>query len=114
MKTKPETKHTPGPWEQNGEYIQARGPEYGHYPYRRDPLTIATVWEMADGRHNAELTGKDMANARLIAAAPDLLAALKDLLHDADIDHEGKLVCIPDCNCPREKARRAIRKAEGR
>lgn len=57
-------KHTPGPWN-----IAA-----GAYVETEDGKTIADVWEDED-------TGKVMeetqANARLIAAAPDLLEARK-------------------------------------
>jgi len=52
------TKHTPGPWHvSNGVQI------------RSERHQIAKVWMMRDGEGNA--------NARLIAAAPDLLEALK-------------------------------------
>lgn len=53
-------KHTSGPWQVNGSEITARGAWM---------LTVCSV-------------GRD-ANARLIAASPDLLKACK-LLHDAD------------------------------
>ena len=52
-------KHTPGPWYASGSYIE-KTPS-GHR------FTIAEVF-----RHNV---GQCKANARLIAAAPDLLAA---------------------------------------
>jgi hypothetical protein len=54
------------------------------------------------------------ANARLIAAAPDLLAALENILHEADFDSDGdsasrgeKLLAIEDM------AKDAIAKARG-
>jgi len=52
----------------------------------------------------------EYANARLIAAAPDLLAALKRLLpmmYQAPVGHQ------PDCRCVTCEARAAIAKAEG-
>ena len=52
-------KHTPGPWHvSNG--VQIRSAKH----------QICKVWMMRNGEDNA--------NARLIAAAPDMLAALKD------------------------------------
>lgn len=63
-----ELKHTPGPWAINGgrivRYIDG---------FSTPDSCIATV-----GTVNAQ-TPTDTANARLIAAAPDLLDALKDL-----------------------------------
>jgi hypothetical protein len=51
------TQHTPGPWEQNGRYIESNG------------MTICEMFgENLDERE---------ASARLIAAAPELLDALK-------------------------------------
>jgi hypothetical protein len=50
----------------------------------------------------------DKANARLIAAAPDLLAALKAVM-------DGQIGGSPDLNAERfQKARAVIAKAEGR
>jgi hypothetical protein len=57
------SKHTPGPWsERNGRIFQTD----------REELTIANVGRAFDGDYSP-------ANARLIAAAPDLLEALKEL-----------------------------------
>jgi hypothetical protein len=54
------TKHTPGPWEATGNVVH------------RGIQTVALVYSTP--REQCE------ADARLIAAAPDLLAALKELL----------------------------------
>jgi hypothetical protein len=55
------TQHTPGPWsERNGRIFQNDRPE----------LTIANVGRAFDGDYSP-------ANTRLIAAAPELLEALK-------------------------------------
>lgn len=51
--------HTPGPWEVDGQYV--------HGPDGRRFLAVAG-------------DGEGIANARLIAAAPDLLAALRKAL----------------------------------
>lgn len=102
-----ETKHTPGPWYKDicGR-IWRRHPsdlyEYGGGVAGDKP--IATVWR---GWYGEEEAGFPLeANARLIAAAPELLEALKALLklHD-DGDYDG-----PD---PAELALAAIAKAEG-
>ena len=93
-------KHTPGPWRvvdswndymvesQNGEEI---------------------IWQ--DGPHNTPTINE--ANARLIAAAPDLLEALEHMLHrahpayvDDDFMQEKLITAI-------EIARAAIAKAKG-
>lgn len=54
------SKHTPGPWLRMGRSIGDGAGE------------IATVWERLDGRA--------IANARLMAAAPELLGALIAML----------------------------------
>jgi hypothetical protein len=62
--------HTPGPWcvgdlDQHGQRI-----------VRQEHIEIATCWHHSVGSIEQEME----ANARLIAAAPDLLAALSELL----------------------------------
>lgn len=57
------TQHTPGPWAQNGNLIE--GP---------DGETVAYVTA-----YNT-MTPRQKANARLIAAAPELLAALENVM----------------------------------
>ena len=74
------SKHTPGPWLRLGRSIGVGAGE------------IATVWE---------LEGKAIANARLIAAAPDLLDALVMMLDAYEIP------------AVRDRARAAIAKATG-
>lgn len=76
--------HTPSPWilvPQNGA-----GPMIAH-PFetgnQMNPTGLRLIAHMLQRRDS--LT-EDQANARLIAAAPELLAALKLVL-----DHEGKL-----------------------
>jgi hypothetical protein len=61
-------KHTPGPWEVFDEsYIREGNPSKG-----TGRLSIASSTGYQEAR---------IANARLIAAAPELLAVLKELLH---------------------------------
>jgi hypothetical protein len=56
------TKHTPGPWEFTGKYLVTQ----------TDNTLLSIKPESAEGGAHFE------ANARLIAAAPDLLAALEN------------------------------------
>lgn len=63
--------HTPGPWSLNTQYadIEVRGPaESGVL------VTVMAPWGIAADGPNPQ-----PANARLIAAAPELLEALKEL-----------------------------------
>lgn len=86
-----ESKHTPGPWIQDGVTIRAK-----------TPLTsIATVLDVAWPCGNVPYDPK--ANARLIAAAPELLEFAKEW-----ISRQGS-----DNNYMTEKARAAIAKATG-
>ena len=68
-------KHTPGPWQSQHAFDidgvltiigNVDGPDDGQYHYTR-------VADVADTRYDAEM----LANARLIAASPDLLDALE-------------------------------------
>jgi hypothetical protein len=96
--------HTPGPWTlgpMNGGQVSVRASRTGlggeHFA-----ATLATV-EIYDEDEPAD-EGQWHANARLIAAAPDLLEALR-IAHDAD----------SECDCPRDcYMAKAIAKAEGR
>jgi len=58
-----EVKHTPGPWRVNHRCVEDEARN-----------AIASVYRNVDG------TGHNKANARLIAAAPDLLAACEAIL----------------------------------
>lgn len=94
------SKHTPGPW-------TGAGPSFGD-PLPRYTTEIVTEWEDEDGEalsicelpfHHHD--DENEANARLIAAAPDLLEALQDLCDT-----------LGECGMT-ERARAAIAKAEG-
>jgi hypothetical protein len=80
------TQHTPGPW------IGA-GPSFGD-PLPRYTTTIMTEWEHQDDGYIqiCELPfhhhdDENEANARLIAAAPDLLEALQQIKQRLDTCH---------------------------
>ena len=85
--------HTPGPWgwTYDGSSTYSVGLEADpQYPQ------IASIWDRNDKRGTA--------NARLIAAAPDLLTALKAIVNGTEGIYDED----------RDAAERAIAKAEGR
>jgi hypothetical protein len=88
------TLHTPAPWQ-----VSPLG------NVMKNSLKIVTVEQMPSNDENER-----MANARLIAAAPDLLSALEFLLADyIAIDGEK----LTGSSVPADKAREALRKAKG-
>lgn len=88
-------KHTPAPWINDGNTISAQvDPAHPSY--------IAPVCFL-DGDWSPEIV---TANARLIAAAPELLAALEACLHRLDAHDDQS---APECLA----ARAAITKATG-
>lgn len=98
------SKHTPGPWHPRNHRNDAGG------EVRDDEgLWVARVHQRDGGADGAAC----VANTNLIAAAPDLLAALKEMLDKG----EGCAACgfgAPGCGCRYERARAAIAKAEGK
>lgn len=102
------SKHTPGPWV---VHQRPREPyEHGHHVTTEDGLTICSVTYQLPSRTpmGVEET-KRIANARLIAAAPELLEALETLeclwaeseVHGVDFSHAI------------EQARVALRRVKG-
>jgi hypothetical protein len=86
-------KHTPGPWEvREGAYIFAPDGSY----------VAKTTGNIKDYQENAKT---EEANARLIAAAPDLLAALEETIKlltiagELIITLEGLWRGQPYCDC---------------
>lgn len=99
--------HTPGPWEAVMNVPTAAIP--GHIIYTADDIhrPIALLWE-GGGTHGKPT---QVANARLIGAAPDLLEACKALL---GIIH-SQVACVDSkFDIGIATARAAIAKAEGR
>lgn len=71
-------KHTPGPW----EIKQFGGPQIsGPKGY-----AVATMWGALSVR---ELKGQDLANARLIAAAPELLDVAERMMEALEFAYMG-------------------------
>lgn len=69
-------KHTPGPWITDDRHIH---PAHGlAYPPGVEPETDVIVLVDTDGHRHALLNETDKANLRLIAAAPEMLAALQE------------------------------------
>jgi hypothetical protein len=66
------SKHTPGPWEVGYH------DKHGQRTVLSQHIEICTCWHHSVGAIEKEME----ANARLIAAAPDLLAALKKATHE--------------------------------
>jgi hypothetical protein len=71
----------------------------------KNSLKIANIEQMPSNDENER-----MANARLIAAAPDLLSTLEFLLADYIAINGEKLT---GSSVPADKAREALRKAKG-
>ena len=86
-----EAKHTPGPWQWTQHFDPTRS------IYKDGFGQIARLYDSSAG------TGK--ANARLIAAAPDLLDALEFVMNRLVDKHEDDIAA--------QKARAAIAKATG-
>ncbi len=106
------SKHTKGPWEACGWRLWGGGTIYCRVrPAGQEdgPTTlIANCWgREADPDDFLRPDAESEANARLIAAAPDLLAALETLLN-ATNDVDGLRGCSE-----RDLAAKAIAKAKG-
>lgn len=103
MKTKEALKHTPRPWIYDGEFVRAKvQPINAHYPGDTVPQIVAHIEDCHEWEENA----------RLIAAAPDLLAALQVILDEmAKWEIQGNML---DALRAMETARAAILRAEGK
>lgn len=103
------SKHTPGPW----EFIDAT--KVAGMKFSPKCVIKAGQKQIADFSWNDKspwfpTKDESQANARLIAAAPDLLKALKDMLSEFDTDEFGSEGQMRTC----AKAEAVIAKAEGR
>ncbi len=99
------SEHTPGPWK---TAARIRGGCWTDIIASR--RHVAEVSSISNLTNHAEYVEQE-ANARLIAASPDLLKACKDLLTAISIDKRTR---EGDYGHDRERVRVAIAKAEGR
>ena len=98
------SKHTPGPWRQVDRTVQYDGNRLGHGQRIIGECGQSTSIEI------------DQANARLFAAAPDLLSIAKLILAEWERPTEGVPVgeLIARLSQYSTEARAAIKKAEGK
>ena len=115
-----DTKFTPGPWQYvHIEFLTASG----HYITTAtdnnvfDEKWVAKVRSVDADCNDFVLTEESVANANLIAAAPDLYAALKGLLDAYTQSDESYCDCREDHGegfpCPACIGRAALAKARG-
>ena len=102
------SKQTPGPWQVDGFAVTGPGwvrslNETGQ-PLKSEPVCRVTA---------KDDEAVDRANARLIAAAPDMLEALKAFMELANDDTNSTDLHIHLYNVAEAKAKSAIAKAEG-
>ncbi|MCJ9707844.1 hypothetical protein LWS69_02210 [Bordetella hinzii] len=98
------TRHTPGPWE------VAYQDSNGQSVIKAEHIEVATCWHHCVGSIEKEMH----ANARLIAAAPELLDACMAMLEwdDREQDHAVDFNARMElCRAAFNKARAAIAKA---
>lgn len=104
--THPHTRHTPGPWDYDMDYIVAPDP-VGRHP----DIYIAEIAHSDDEGRIASPEQQD-ANRRLIAAAPELLEALDYLLaQTVDMDLKYGIGLTEGERDARAKSLAAIAKA---
>jgi hypothetical protein len=99
--------HTPGPWiAEEDETVDSDGTQFeSAFPWLIEAGTCTVAGVSGIG-------GEAAANARLIAAAPDLLAALRAIADPKAPDNLGEP--LSRLILAQEIARRAIAKADGR
>jgi len=93
-------KFTPGPWKWREDAVEEDGSTM-----RTLAPGVLILDDMGGGPWGDEV---DRANARLIAAAPDLYEALRNLLSAAEAH-----IFSTECQAQRDAARAALSKAEG-
>ena len=83
------TKYTPGPW------LYSTGSVYKAKPLDDNGYPTSAISHM--DRENPDTFGAERdANARLIAAAPDLFLALSELLAECDAERAQQLAQLTD------------------
>jgi hypothetical protein len=109
---KAETGHTPGPW-------RVEGPDdepYGQIGVFAAHHLVCELWQ--DDAPVRDYNEAQWANARLIAAAPELLAALRAVVESFGPWHDDDCPCDDTCSCSakpvHDAVNAAIAKAEGK
>lgn len=95
--------HTPGPWRANGNTIEADD---------KDGRSSIVAWG-SDDRESCVPEGEAEANNRLIAAAPDMLAALQQIACFEKAPRRTAAQANAAIDAAIYEARAAIRKATG-
>ena len=118
------TAHTPGPWKVYSERHPRHDGGYHteltigtacYHPQLKGPVPVVGLsWGMPekDGEPWRPMIGMRSHDARLIAAAPDLLAALKSLMKSIHYD-SGEELDAEENWAEYQSAMAAIAKAEG-
>lgn len=111
------TKYTPGPWETNGRDISAFPCEPG-FPGQEYEVAAVRATIYVGGKFTKIPVAEQQANAHLIAAAPELLEALKSIIHFDGCYEGGEKMDATDrqfnWDALRKSAQLAIAKAEGK
>jgi hypothetical protein len=87
------TKHTPGPWRVIGGRIVGTPAPWQHPRATVPPVpatVVATVRNGDDGSYEHYPLATAEANARLLAAAPGMLAALQTIVEIADVHPKAR------------------------
>lgn len=104
--------HTPGPWELiEGDIWSA--PIEGGCTMAKGRCMVAQVRGWGHLQYRPDGEEMQDANGRLIAAAPDLLAALRDLVAISSGKHDDNAY-NEEWTAAEDRARAAIAKAEGK
>ena len=106
--------HTPGPWFAFNADYQGRSDEAPIFVI--GPQEFHTVAKVRAGCHDDDLPAQTPTNAALIAAAPDLLAALEAMVAPFATITDGTLSQYENVPQPRAilQARAAIAKAKAK
>lgn len=91
-----EQEHTPGPWTAEGVFVShntGEGLDYSHTPVALVD-SGETKTTPACRRKHAPYLAEAYANARLIAAAPELLEAAASYLHDPRPENADRLADV--------------------
>lgn len=105
-------KHTPGPWE--AVFATADGTPAGTGAFvSKDGGSIARVHAYGMCGTDEQMREDAMANARVLAAAPDLLAVVEDLFALEELYESGGEATNEQALAWRSKAMAAMKKARG-